>query len=158
MRPARVVPVEAAKLAQANIVALFDDSGEPVAWRIAPAAGAATDFRLVPGNIIVAINGRGMGVGGASELVRALENSESVRITLAHRGMESELTESATTSSVGEQLAADSVQAPAPDCRVNPSEFRSAADYRRAVYVMSLRENAATCTLPPDWQLRIHTP
>ena len=158
MRSDRVVPVDAASLALANIVPLFDDSGESVAWRIAPAPAAATDSRLVPGHIIVAINGRGLSVGGASELVRALGNGESVGITLAEGGMESALAESATTISVSEQLATDSVKASAPDCRLNPSQFRSADDYRRAVYVMSLRENTATCSLPSDWQLRIHTP
>ncbi len=135
--------VPAADVAAASIAPVVDEAGETVGWQVVRGAGA-----LSQGAVIVAINGRGISVGGRNELVAALENQQPVRVTLdaTHPGDST----SASEIAVRDQLATDSVTAPPPDCRLDPEKFRSADDYRRAVYRLSLPQNAGMCMPPPE--------
>jgi len=135
--------VSAADVSAATIAPLLDEAGETVAWQIVRETGA-----LSRGDVIVAINGRGMSVGGRNELVAALENQQTVRVTL-DRGRRGDST-AADEISVREQLTADAVTVPPPNCRLDPEKFRSADEFRRAVYRLSLPQNAGMCMPPPE--------
>jgi hypothetical protein len=138
------VAIDAATIAAASITRVVDDAGDTIAWRIARETGT-----LASNAVILAINGRGVSVGGARELARAIQKHEAVRVTIDSRGLESDLSSGLAETPVADQLAADAADTPRVECRLDPEKFRSADAYRHAVYVQSLPENAETCIHQP---------